>query len=281
MGGNVRARWRHVRAIGKSWLFVFPAIWGLFWTADAAIEKWDLGLRTWWEANTAHLPKEWQAYLIVLLVLLIVGLVEGSFRHDQGHISARNSEITALDEEVAGLKKDLEAERDRSRPRFKFSVKNFAVAPMPQSLRDIGRREGNYALTNATAISHVEVELLNSGAPSVAVDWKCDVTVGGVLCRSFMYNPGEGWTTLDTVPPTVLSGKDFMYEKTAGPIPSGGRAIGWLSVLLLGPTAEEAHAETSLWRFYFQDVTGEINSFDWHPRDGEGARGFAYQPGRH
>jgi hypothetical protein len=84
----IRARWEHTSTIGRTWWTLLAAIWGLFWAADAAIEKWDFGVKVWWAQHTTHLPSRWEVWLIVFLTFLILGLIEGSFRQHSA-ITAR------------------------------------------------------------------------------------------------------------------------------------------------------------------------------------------------
>jgi hypothetical protein len=66
----------------KTWSFVLAALWGAFWAADASVEKWNpLGCKVWWDAHTTHLPTHWEVWFIAMLLLVILGFMEGSFRH--------------------------------------------------------------------------------------------------------------------------------------------------------------------------------------------------------
>lgn len=78
----LKDRGHHTKAIGKSWWFLVATAWAVFWAVDASIEKWDVfGTKIWWEAHTTHLPAHWQEWLLGILVLTIIGLIDGSYRH--------------------------------------------------------------------------------------------------------------------------------------------------------------------------------------------------------
>lgn len=94
MFNALKTRWEHTKTIGKTWWSLAAVLWAFFWAADAAIEKWDLfGLKVWWDENTTHLPTRWQEWLIGLLVLLLFGLIEGSFRHHQKTVNRHTEEL--------------------------------------------------------------------------------------------------------------------------------------------------------------------------------------------
>ncbi len=87
-------RWGHARTIGKTWWFLLAAGWGLFWALDASIEKWDLlGTKMWWDAHTTQLPSHWQTWLVVLLVIMLLALVEGSYRHHKTYAENEQSKL--------------------------------------------------------------------------------------------------------------------------------------------------------------------------------------------
>jgi len=96
----------HAINIGKTWWLLAGGIWGFFWGVDAFIEKYDPGgIKATWDADTTHLPSHWQTWLVVLLVILMFALIEGSYRHfhknelhDQNIVKAIRKE---LNEEIA------------------------------------------------------------------------------------------------------------------------------------------------------------------------------------
>lgn len=78
----IAERGLHAKAIGKSWWSVLAALYAAFWGLDEAIEKWNpLRVKASWDAYTTHLPSHWQEWLIGLLVLSIIALIDGSYRH--------------------------------------------------------------------------------------------------------------------------------------------------------------------------------------------------------
>lgn len=79
-----KERGRHTKAIGTWWWAVVATLYGSFWAADAVIEKWNpYGVKPWWDAHTTHLPSRWEVWLIGFLILSIIGIIDGSYRHQQ------------------------------------------------------------------------------------------------------------------------------------------------------------------------------------------------------
>lgn len=207
----------------------------------------------------------WKTWLILLLLLLVGILLEGA----HAAIDKRDREHNATKLQLADLKSELER---LSKPRFSGRFTNRAIAPFPAGLR------GEPAFAGATAIAHLELELLNSGAPSVAIDWACELHCDGKLVRTVLYYPSAKYpVTLDSEPPTTLTLRDFLAEKTAQPIPAGARVIGWLGVVIFGPTRDEAGHGS--WSFHCYDVTRQRHTFEL-TEGALGAPGLSYQPGR-
>jgi hypothetical protein len=79
---GITARWSHVKDIGKVWWLVVLGLWGTFWTLDAVIAKWgSIQCRELWDRCTLHFPLDWRFGLIGALIILVLLLIEGSFRH--------------------------------------------------------------------------------------------------------------------------------------------------------------------------------------------------------
>jgi hypothetical protein len=84
MFNGLKLRWRHVKSIGKVWWLMVVAAWGAFWAADEVIAKWGSpSTKATWDKYTLHFPLDWKIGLIVLLALLVLLLIEGSFQHHQ------------------------------------------------------------------------------------------------------------------------------------------------------------------------------------------------------
>lgn len=98
----VKQRWNHAKSIGRTWWWLVPLVYSLFWGLDSAINKWDFGIKDSWNAHTSHLPKHWQEWLIGLLLLMIVSLTEGSFR-EHWKIRAASQPPPNLSVEWGGL----------------------------------------------------------------------------------------------------------------------------------------------------------------------------------
>jgi hypothetical protein len=107
MFNGLRTRWKHARAIAKTWSFVVPGIWGIFWAADAAIEKWDFGVKLWWDKYTTQLPSRWEVWMLGLLVLVIFGLIDGSYRIHTAATTKHENETLSLQSQLSELKESL------------------------------------------------------------------------------------------------------------------------------------------------------------------------------
>jgi hypothetical protein len=75
------ARYRHVLRISRLWWIVIPAAWGLFWAVDEMVGKWGWPLaRATWDKYTLHIPFDWKLGLIAVLAIMLLLLIEGSYR---------------------------------------------------------------------------------------------------------------------------------------------------------------------------------------------------------
>src|SRR5437660_10680573 len=74
-------RYRHFKEIARWWSPMAAALYGTFWALDEAIEKWNpLGVKTWWDAYTTHLPSRWETWSIGFLVISVIWVLGGSFQ---------------------------------------------------------------------------------------------------------------------------------------------------------------------------------------------------------
>jgi hypothetical protein len=97
MFAKLTMRILHAKNIGRVWFLLVGGVWGLFWSIDQVVEKWGSGqLRDIWERNTSHLP-DWRLGLIISLSILVVFLIEGSFREHNAH----SSEVLQLRQQFA------------------------------------------------------------------------------------------------------------------------------------------------------------------------------------
>ena len=99
----LKARCLHIKNIGKTWSLLAGAVWGLFWAADAFIEKYDpMGIKPSWDAGTTHLPSHWQTWLVGLLLLVMLSIIEGSYRH---HTATSKKSASVLNDLTARVEK--------------------------------------------------------------------------------------------------------------------------------------------------------------------------------
>ncbi len=260
---------KHLKNIAKWWWALIAAAWSAFWIADSIIGKWGSPkVKGWWDTYTQHFPSNWETWLIGLLVIALALIIWGSYQHSKANTNAAKAEIKTLNELAASLKKELEYFH---KPRFSGYFKNRAIAPFPASMKEDERTSG------ATAVAHAELELLNSGTPSVAIDWQCELHCSGKLVRTLMYYP-NGSINLDTTPPTTLTRRDFLGEKTIQPIATGARVIGWLGVIIFGVTRDEAR--DGIWKFYCYDSARQKHTFEFPNDESTPGPGFTYQLGR-
>jgi hypothetical protein len=110
-----KERGRHTKAIGAWWWAVVAALYGTFWALDEVIEKWNpFDLKIWWDAHTTQLPSRWEIWLIGFLLLSIIGIIDGSYRHHKwtlktlsaNHVAERKKigdELAIAKSEIAGL----------------------------------------------------------------------------------------------------------------------------------------------------------------------------------
>jgi hypothetical protein len=94
MLAGIKSRCLHVKDIGKVWWVVVLGLWTAFWTADEVIAKWGSpSTKETWDKYTLHFPLDWKIGLIVLLAILVVLLIEGSYRHHQKAVAEHEKDI--------------------------------------------------------------------------------------------------------------------------------------------------------------------------------------------
>src|ERR1700687_2281892 len=75
-------RYVHFKEIASRWWIVVVGLWSAFWAIDSMMTKWaSPTLKATWDENTSHVPRGWQYWLIGLLVITIILVLDGSFRH--------------------------------------------------------------------------------------------------------------------------------------------------------------------------------------------------------
>jgi hypothetical protein len=80
--GWIKARYLHVKSIGKPWWLLVEGAWATFWTADAVIAKYgSQHVKDVWDKYTLHMLFDWRAGIIGFLAITLLLVIEGSFRH--------------------------------------------------------------------------------------------------------------------------------------------------------------------------------------------------------
>jgi hypothetical protein len=97
-----RHRFAHFRSIAKWWWWVVATAWSVLFGVDAVVQKWaSTAHKTSWNALTEHLPfGNWQLWLIGLLLLTLIMLFEGSFRHHRDLLTQHQAEIAAINDKL-------------------------------------------------------------------------------------------------------------------------------------------------------------------------------------
>jgi hypothetical protein len=80
----LKARANHIGHIANGWWAMILAMWSLVTAADTVIEKWGSdAAKKWWDGIWL-LPKVgWKGWLIGLLVITVLLIFEGSYRHSR------------------------------------------------------------------------------------------------------------------------------------------------------------------------------------------------------
>lgn len=154
------ARWKHAKTIGKTWWIVVPTLWAVFWATDATIEKWDLGAKHWWDGHTTHLPSKWQEWLIVLLFLVIISLIEGSFRQYRLTVAELDDALaTSRQGKQHSKSLDWGGEWKLAEDGFRTHAKSGVVAQR----RSVGT-EYSWSMSSGDRVTRADVEALCSKA---------------------------------------------------------------------------------------------------------------------
>src|ERR1035438_927877 len=108
---SIKARWLHVKSIGKPWWVVVAALWGVFWGADEIIAKWGSpDVKAIWESYTSRLHFDWRIGVIGFLVIFVLLFVEGSFRHHRltiiANTKAQESDLQKMKSKIADLQQE-------------------------------------------------------------------------------------------------------------------------------------------------------------------------------
>jgi hypothetical protein len=97
---GIKARWLHVKSIGKPWWVGVAALWGMFWGVDEIIAKWgSSGVRAFWDTYTSRLHFDWKIGVISFLVIFALMLIEGSFRRHRQTLAAYEEALAAADDQ--------------------------------------------------------------------------------------------------------------------------------------------------------------------------------------
>ncbi len=237
------ARWQHARAIGKTWWWLLPAIWSLFWTADGCIAKWGSpALKLWWDGHTTHLPKRWEAWLVVLLFLMLVSLFEKSFRHHREGEEAQRREIATLTTEVERLRAESRADK----PNFKVTVAWFIVAPSGES----------------DAIVFALGTIENLGGAGAVAEFRMELEIGGRTIQAEFANPPNAdekiliGKSADGNDMSLLGASYWGRTARQSPIPKFSPCDGWLMAKFRGVTKKEIIAKKGTVIVICSDVFG-------------------------
>jgi signal recognition particle subunit SEC65 len=195
------------------------ALWGVFWAVDSAIEKWDWGTKTWWEAHTTHI-KNWQTGLAFFLGLLVLALIEGSFRHTARREALRDRDISALNTTIKDLREELERERDQSKPKLRLHIHGMQTVECGDDRKD--------------TLLMVSMTVENTGAPSIVKNLNGSLKVGDRVVQTVtMIGPSQDIRT--TFPDgSFISFKraDYLPVKAyANAIQRGAGVVGWFQLM--------------------------------------------------
>lgn len=114
---GIKARWLHVKSIGKPWWVVVAALWGMFWGADEIIAKWGSSdVRAFWDTYTSRLHFDWKIGVVGFLAIFALMLIEGSFRHHRQTLAAYEEALVAAeDQHCEQLRSSLAAAKEEDR----------------------------------------------------------------------------------------------------------------------------------------------------------------------
>jgi hypothetical protein len=106
LGKGIKARWLHVKSIGRPWWLLVVGAWGAFWSADAVIAKYgSQHAKDVWDKYTLHFPFDWKIGVMGLLAILVLLLIEGSFRHHCKIVAEHDASKQRLDDVLEGVPK--------------------------------------------------------------------------------------------------------------------------------------------------------------------------------
>lgn len=96
----IKARWLHVRKIGKPWWVMVAALWGMFWATDEIIAKWGSSdVKAFWDTYTSRLHFDWKIGIIGFLLIFVLMLIEGSFRHHRKTLATYEEALAVADDQ--------------------------------------------------------------------------------------------------------------------------------------------------------------------------------------
>jgi hypothetical protein len=230
----VQERFGHLKTIVRWWWLLIAGLWSAFWVVNDCIGKWGSNaLKTQWESATLHLPPTWQIWLIGLLVIGILLIVEGSYRHFRDSEKSTARKMADLQADYDLVKAELRLEKDRSLPKLSLLITQVATTPCGEANRD--------------ALLLLSMSIENTGAPSIVKNFsvsvafgekriKADMLVGPI--RDERVTLGDDGSFMELRMVNYLPNK--VYEN---PIPSGGGAAGWFRALVSKAPAGVASTE--------------------------------------
>jgi hypothetical protein len=109
------------------------------------------------------------------------------------------------------------------------------------------------------------VTVLNSGSPSVAINWRVSIEIEGIRSIASIGH----YDSLEFQNPTMrLRGQDAIYQKAALPIPEGGMTQGFIVALLPKQPDKPARHRGAKMYIEFNDVTGAHHEISYEIRGG-------------
>jgi hypothetical protein len=119
-----------------------------------------------------------------------------------------------------------------------------------------GHPDGQPSLT----VAHLNMTILNKGAPSIADHWAAIITVGETKRRASLVKIADdtqlGMNSGGTV---QISGNDAIYEKAITRIETGSQISGWLRLEIVGITPEQFLVPGNSVEVSFQDFLGKTS----------------------
>ena len=119
-----------------------------------------------------------------------------------------------------------------------------------------GHPTGQPSLT----VAHINMTILNKGAPSIADHWAATVTVEGLKrAASLVKIPDDTQLGMNSGGAIQISGNDAIYEKATTRIETGSQISGWLRLEVVGIAPEQFLVPGNAVEVSFQDFLGRTS----------------------